>query len=471
MIDRPSPKQWEPRGLVPMAAGLYWLLAQPGWDWLLWAMIPGCLLLASGVAMMFMVGEHRLIGLMALGAMLGVLLSPVAWVVADFGAAFYAVLVSVASFLVAGRVGLANEPLYAGAPAPVMSTETDAKAALDEAMLGYFVCSARLPNGDIAERMCDNAKRLDQVLSEQGWYDDGAVLHPAPPPPEQTYIEPTHYLGWQHEILRFDSGYQPRPELPGSDDWGGRLRNNGQCHVRVFRHAGEPRPWLLCIHGYRMGMRWTDLSLFSPQWLHQRLGLNVIQPVLPLHGPRRIGFFSGDRFLDGDMLHFLHAEAQALWDLRRTLAWLRHNEPGARIGVFGISLGGYNAALLAGHESELDFVVAGVPLVDIAQALWRFLPPSHLHYFSARGLDEASFRRLISIVSPLSVQPLLDRERLHILAGSADRIVLPSHPLALSRHWGVPIEWYSGSHLTVRQERAGREVLRRAMSGAGWAVQ
>src|SRR3546814_4736034 len=84
-----------------------------------------------------------------------------------------------------------------------------------------------------------------------------------------------------------------------------------------------------------------------------------------------------------------YAESQALWDWRRTLAWLRANESGARVGVYGISLGGYNAALLSGYDKELDFVVAGIPVVDLAQALWSFAPPGHRAYYAEHGLTEA----------------------------------------------------------------------------------
>src|SRR3546814_4593895 len=72
-------------------------------------------------------------------------------------------------------------------------------------------------------------------------------------------------------------------------------------------------------------------------------------PVLPLHGPRSTGWRSGDHYLDGDMTDLVYAESQALWDLRRTLAWLRANESGARVGVYGISLGRSEE-----HTSELQ---------------------------------------------------------------------------------------------------------------------
>ena len=66
-------------------------------------------------------------------------------------------------------------------------------------------------------------------------------------------------------------------------------------------------------------MSFVRTSLFAPHILHDRYGLNLVLPVLPLHGPRRIGRQSGDHFLDGDLLDLLHAETQALWDLRRTI--------------------------------------------------------------------------------------------------------------------------------------------------------
>lgn len=469
-MELSAPRQWEWLGLIPVAAGLYWLLAETGGGWWIWAVFPGALLLTSGVALLLMPGDHRVLGLMGSGAVLGVLATPLAWIAADLGAAFYGALLSVASLLAAGRIGLRREPLHTGAPPPEMSTTMDAKAGLDEALLGYFVCTATVPSGEHAERMCEDSIRLEALMRERGWSADPALLHPAPPPPQETFVERARALGIDYEVLRFDSGFAPPMELPGAERWLG-YEANRSCHVRLLRHPGPPRPWLLCLHGYRMGVPWLDLGLFSPAWLHQRLGLNLIQPVLPLHGPRREGLRSGDQFLDGDLLDLIYAEMQALWDLRRTLAWLRTQEEAPRVGVFGISLGGYNAALLAAYERALDFVVAGIPVVDFAAALWRFLPPLHLRYFASRGLDQDHYSRVLSVVSPLARPPLLETSRLHVFAATGDRVVPPSHALALGRHWQVPVSWYQGSHLSIRRERVPHTVLRQALGGAGWAVE
>ena len=53
----------------------------------------------------------------------------------------------------------------------------------------------------------------------------------------------------------------------------------------MLRHK-EPWPWLVCVHGAEMGRAALDLMLFRAWHLHQDLGLNVVLPVLPMHGPR-----------------------------------------------------------------------------------------------------------------------------------------------------------------------------------------
>lgn len=465
----PKPQQWQTLALIPLLTGLWWLLADDGGGWLFWSLLPGSVLLATGVAMLLMPGDPRITSYMALGGAVGVLVSPLAWWAGDFGTTLMAVLGSAASYLVAGRVGVTGEPLPEGVTPPLQSLQVDAKAGMDEAVLGYFVAGAQVPSGEQAETMCADALKLAAALESRGWLKDASGMHPAPPAPEKTWFSKARALGHDFEVLRFDSGFEPDDALPGAQLWKSYTANN-RCAVRVLRHEGKQRPWLLCIHGYRMGTPLLDLSLFRPGWLHHKLGLNVVQPVLPLHGPRKIGLRTGDYYLDGDLLDLVYAEAQALWDLRRTIAWIRTQEENPRIGVLGYSLGGYNTALLSTYEKDLDFAVAGIPVVDFATALWRFIPPAHLRYFAARGLDEERYRAILSVVSPLARAPLLAREHLHIFAAAADRIVIPWHPLQLSRHWGVPVNWYQGSHLSVGQEREPRETLSDAIVRAGWPV-
>lgn len=468
MSGGPRHREWS--ALLPVFAGLVWLLGGPKDTIPLLGLVPGLLLTATGMSALFWPGEGKITQYLSLGGLLGVLLSLPEILFVSLMPGLVAGLLSALSFLLGGRLALAAAEPAPGAPIPGTDWRTFAKAALDEALTGYFVAVAKVPEGSAAERMCADAVKLEQVLTERGWLASPGGFHSAPTAPDDARLSAMRGVGHDYEALRFSSGFLPDPQLPGAAEWSAHLRNR-ECHANLFRQAEPGRPWLLCIHGYRMGTPFLDLRLFPPKILFERYGLNLLMPTLPLHGPRRAGWQSGDLFLDGDLLDLLHAETQALWDLRRHVAWIRAQDPTARIGVLGYSLGGYNTALLAAHEHGLDFVVAGIPVCDFASTLWRHIPKPQRDYFERQGLDETRYRRLLEVVSPTALPPRLPQERLHIFAGAADRIVPPDQPLRLARHWDRPIHWFEGAHLTFRGERAVVRCIQDAMTGAGWVLR
>ncbi|MGH8482121.1 MAG: alpha/beta hydrolase family protein [Nevskiaceae bacterium] len=467
-----KPRQWEPLAAIPIGAGLFWLLAGSGGDWVFWTLVllpPGALMLMSGMALLLLPGDVRITEYMAAGGFLGLALLLPMLVGSGLTDAFVAGLGAAATFLASGYIALAREPSTEGAPPPEPGLWMDAKTALDEALLAYLVGTSRLPGADEIVRIGADARRVEELVQQRGWAERPEALHATPPAPERVYVQQARVYGWTYERVSYPSTFVPDPELPGAEVWA-QHQNNRQAVGWVLRHPGAPRPWLVCVHGYRMGEAWLDFLLFPPRWLHERLGLNVFMPVLPMHGPRRVGLRSGDHYLDGNPLDLLYAQTQALWDLRRGLAWLRSQEDSARIGVLGYSLGGYNAALLSQYDDKLDFVIAGIPPSDLAAALWRHIPQVHRDYFAAHGLDLERYRRLLQPVSPLARAPKLERERLYLFAGAADRLVLPDQTLALARHWQVPVQWYQGTHLTFRRESVVRMHIEAAMQRAGWPV-
>jgi len=468
-MEVPTPRQWEPLAIVPILAGLYWLLGAQIGDWLFWGLLPGALMLSTGVAMLLFPGEIRVTEYMAAGGFVGLVF--VLPVLIDGGAEAGLVggLLAAAAYLTAGRVALVTEQLPEGVPPHDPSLLLDAKVALDEALLAYFVGSAEMPSGQKARAVCERARGVDEALRANGWLERPESFHSAPTVPDRVYVQQARIYGQSYERLSYPSAYTPPAGLPGAAEWAAH-HDNHHTAAWVLRHPGPPRPWLVCIHGYRMGEAWLDFALFPPRWLHHRLGLNLLMPVLPLHGPRRIGLRSGDGYLDDDPFDLLLAQSQALWDLRRALMWVRSQEDNARIGVLGYSLGGYNAALLAQYESQLDFLIAGIPVVDFPAAIWRHLPLRHRQYFAAHGLSEEHYREMLRPISPLARPALPGRERLYVFAGSADRVVLPEHPVALAKHWGVPIQWYPGGHLSFRNEVVVRAHIEAAMQRAGWPV-
>jgi len=215
-----------------------------------------------------------------------------------------------------------------------------------------------------------------------------------------------------------------------------------------------------------MGFPFVDLQAFPTHKLHDTLGFNLVFPVLPLHGPRRVGFQSGDRFLDGDCVETIHAEAQSIWDLRRILSWIRC-ESASAIGVYGLSLGGYNAALLATLERDLSCVIAGIPAVDFLSLGRMHTPAKSITCAEECGVEWPRMADILRVISPLAMPPLIPKSRLFIFGGSADIIVPPDQPRSLWNHWGKPrIAWYPGGHFSFRWESSVHRLLRDALASS-----
>lgn len=283
------------------------------------------------------------------------------------------------------------------------------------------------------------------------WKDKPEAYHRAAPPLEPLARRTVSWRGINCERLSFDSGYEPPSDEPGSERWLG-YENNRTAHAWVLRHRGRPRPWLVCVHGYGGGTQAMDFTAFRVDWLYRTLGLNVALPVLPLHGARAHRWYSGQGFFGGDVLNTLHAEAQAVWDVRRLLSWIR-KQGAPPVGLYGLSLGGYSASVVAALESDLSCVIAGIPATDFTRLGLMHNSTSYLRLAETCGLDWEKIRSLYTVISPLDLKPLVPKERRFIFAGRGDCIVPAEHVHDLWEHWEHPeINWYDGSHLSFLWE-------------------
>jgi dienelactone hydrolase len=235
----------------------------------------------------------------------------------------------------------------------------------------------------------------------------------------------------------------------------------------VLEHTDRPRPWLICIPGYRMGHPMIDFTGFPAGWFHVRRGLNVVIPVMPLHGPRKAGRRSGDGFLSGDYIDTLHLQAQAVWDVRRIVAWLRARGAGP-IGLYGVSLGGYTAALVSALEDDLACVIAGMPATCYVGLARSNLPGFLLQVGERLGIPWEVVEKAARVISPLAFVPRVPAARRFLFAGAVDRLVSPRDVTALWRHWDRPrLAWYDGGHVSFRWERTVRALLHEALETSG----
>ena len=436
-----------PEAWALVVAGLVWLAGAGASGAFAFALgvLPGALLLASGVAALLLWDDVRARRYGALGALLGALLAWPMGLFAGAATALLLLLLSAVAFVAAGTLALRETKRVPGVPEPAPALGLAAETACDDALLALFdLVLPRTSEAD-AVRIVREVAEAEERFGVRGWLEKPESFHAAPPPFAAVASEKRRSARVDFEHLSCESGYEPHPEEPGRERWLGYAPSR-TAHAWLLRHANPARPWLVCIHGYRMGLPFIDLTAFRAERLHARLGLNVLLPVLPLHGPRSIGRLSGDGFFGADVLDMLHAEAQAIWDLRRWLGWIR-TQGATRIGVYGLSLGGYNAALLAGLEAELACVVAGIPATDLAALVWEH-GVQRLREEEARGLERERAERVLRVVSPLALALRVPSERCFVFAGNADQLVPAGHVAALVRHWQLPHpHWYAGAHL------------------------
>ena len=465
-----TPPWWPLAAILPAAVGALWLweAAHGGALGLLLGILPGALLLATGLSNLLWTGDARIFHFMSLGAFLGTLLSLPA--VPALGLVFAAVLLvlSAATFVAAGYLAGGQEPVPPGVPEPRMGPGMAARAAEDE----LSMCSIVLTTWplSVGGRAACIGREVDEALvffEEKGWLEDPAGYHRTPPPVDKITGGDRRHRERGFEHLTFESSYEPWAGEPGRDRWLSYERNR-TAHAWVLRHPGGPRPWLVCLHGIRMGSPRGDIAFFRPDYLHRELGLNLLFPVLPIHGPRRVGPVSGDRILSGDAMDSLHAASQAVWDFRRLVRWLRRREGARAVGVVGHSLGGYAAALLSCLEEEIDCVVVGNPAVDPSRLFWRNALSLATRYLKTAGVTEEKMGALLRPISPLALEPRVECERRAILVGVADRVVPATEAESLWRHWGEPrIVWHQGTHHAFLGTAEGRTLVAAVLRDAG----
>jgi hypothetical protein len=326
-----------------------------------------------------------------------------------------------------------------------------------------------VPLPDEVRQMVEEVHEARAFYGDRGWLDDPEAYHQPPPELHPESLE--RGASWagatrqRYQHLRFESGYQPHPGEPGRDRWLAHPLN-GTAHAYLLEHD-EPRPWLVCIHGFAMGSPLLNFQAFPVQKLHHELGLNLAFPVLPLHGPRGTGRMGGSEVLSPDYLRMVHLFAQSVWDVRQLIGWLRQR--GAeQVGLHGISLGGYVSSLVASLQDGLDAVIAGIPAVDFANLARDNEPWIMRRYDDQFELDWNLLRAITHVVSPLAFTPRLPLNKRFIYAGIADRVVKPDQPRALWRHWGHPeIHWFSGGHVMGSWNRSIEPFLESSLTQAG----
>jgi len=355
-------------------------------------------------------------------------------------------------------------------PAPRLSLALAGGVAMDEALLAMAMAPSRFPRRADFARVSLELAQARRMFSRRGWIASPASYHRTPPSLTGADVEVSRgwALGLRYERIDYDSGFATRAGEPGGERWMA-YQPNSRATATIVRHGGEPRPWVVCVHGFCMGYPFMDFMGLHTAKLHRELGFNVAMPVLPLHGPRKVTRVSGEPFLSFDMMNTVHGLTQAVWDIRRLVSWIR-TQGATSISLYGVSLGAYVVSLLAGVEDGFDAVVAGIPVADFP-ALFHTHSPVHIRARSIEhrimgGVAEDVYR----VVSPLSFESKVPRDRRYIFAGYGDRLAFPEQARMLWEHWDKPsISWYSGNHVGYLWSRQVEAYLGESLAASGFS--
>lgn len=262
------------------------------------------------------------------------------------------------------------------------------------------------------------------------------------------------------DALSFDSPFQT--VNPAFRETWRRHDRNGVAHAQHWRHADGPRPTLCVIHGFMASPYWLN-GLFLQLPRFYRAGMDVLLYTLPFHGARaaRSAPFSGHGYFAHGFTGFAEAMAHAIHDLRIFLNYLESTGV-ERIGVSGISLGGYTSSLLASVDSRIQVVIPNAPVVDVGDLLSAWFPASMLLGvgLSLGGIDRDLVEGSLAYSSPLNYRPLVPTPRRLIITGLGDRLAPPEQAEKLWRHWDeCAMTWYPGNHVVHLDQPAYLQLM------------
>lgn len=212
---------------------------------------------------------------------------------------------------------------------------------------------------------------------------------------------------------------------------------NNTVHGRFYRCAGrwQERPVIVLLHG---GGDFLNHRFRFPRLVPacNRSGFNVATMVAPYHFQRH------PRGLEQwDYLRTAQAFAQGVAEIRALTGWLLEQRSPA-VALWGISLGGWQAGLVASHDMRLASVIMAVPG---ARMDYRFSRAERVIWRRVREALRAQSAALEALnTTPLNLvltKPVIPKGNILLIEGVHDLFVEKEAIDELWQKWEQPEIW------------------------------
>ena len=304
--------------------------------------------------------------------------------------------------------------------------------------------------------LADEMAGLEPYAALADEADFAAIFGAAPEAPAQITQE-------KRNIYSFPSTFTP---LVATDYCRGS--RNQTARFEHWKHSGWSKGTLIFLHGFSMDRYWVNSAMFSLKYFY-RSGYDVVLYTLPFHGPRAepLHPFSGFGLFSNGLSHFNEAMLHAVHDLRAIVSWLVAD--GQKVGMAGLSLGGYLTSLMATVEDRLAFAVPISPVVIPADLSLNWFPLNGAIQLALKSgrMELDALRRGTALHNPLTFPLKISPQNVFMIAGAGDRLTPPHYVKLLHEHWaGSTLNWYPGNHIMHLQQKRYLKQMRAFMDQA-----
>lgn len=288
--------------------------------------------------------------------------------------------------------------------------------ALPDRMMNIAFLAERKPRKMTRENLLAELAFYQQPVFRQ---EKGFFNLPDSPPLLST-LKHDPVPGGTLSLLRYPSRYQPQNVVVSPRFYCHQKNRSG--YLWLWQHQkpvedAEPRPLVLCVHGFRMGNPKRAKAMFKIDKLFQQ-GMDVALFIQPHHWKRASDPVKQYFFNAEDIPLTIENVGQQIHDLHS--CYLALQAMGyARIGLIGGSLGGLAVALYATQVTAPAFIFSVVPAVRMDD----HLDPAraHLPFPVDEQVRHATFRAL-DLIDPTFYAPRYPLDRFAVVYHQGDKI-------------------------------------------------